>query len=457
MVLAVSALGGFLVTFMSSSVNIALPLIEADFHVSAVTLSWISLSYMLTSAVCLLPVGRLADIHGRVRVFTLGMLVFSVLSLASAFAPSAGVLLALRAVHGVGLACGAVTSTALVTLAYPVERRGRALGLTVACVYLGITLGPVLGGLISHNLGWRGLFLVVGGLSLLNVVLPLWKLRHVEWREPKTARFDLLGSVISGAALVALLLGFSLLPESAGAILAAVGVAGLGLFLWWETRAADPLINIDLFRKGRVFAFSNVAALINYASTSAMVFLLSLYLQYNRGLDAQDAGLVLVCGPLVQVVVSPVVGRLTDRMEPRYLATVGMATCVLGLLGLSFVGAVTPYWFVIAMICLVCLGVAFFSTPITHTIMGSVQTRWVGVASATLATMRQVGQSTSQGIVTLVLALEVGRQAIQVADYPQLLTSMRISFLIFTVLGVVGAAATLVGPKRRGRRTGVCE
>ncbi len=452
MVLVVASLGGFVVTFMASSINIALPLMGADFHVSAVTLSWISLSFMLVSTVCLLPAGRLADLHGRMRFFILSMVIFAVMGFASAFAPSVGALLVMRALHGVGLAIGAVTSTALIVLAFPAEVRGRALGASVACIYLGVTLGPVLGGLICQNLGWRALFLVVGALSVVNVVLPFWKLRHIEWREPTSAHFDVLGSLISAVSLTAILVGFSLLPDVLAAILVAAGIVGVGAFVWWETRAADPLLNIDLFRRSRVFAFSNAASLVNYSATSAMIFLMSLYLQYNRGLSTQTAGFVLVTGPFVQAIVSPIVGRLADRLEARYVSAVGMALCVLGLLGLSFVGADTAYWFIIAMICVVCVGSAFFATPNTHTIMGSVETRWVGVASATLVTMRQVGMSMSLGVATLVLALVVGRQVIQPADYPHLLTSTRISFLIFTVLCVLGVGASLVGPKRSAPR-----
>ena len=449
MVLVVATLGGFLVAFMTSAINIALPLIEAEFNVSAVMLSWVSLAYMLVGAATLLPMGRIADLYGRMRLFIWGMIVFTVISFASAFAPSAGVLIALRAVHGLGLAIGGATSTALVILAYPPESRGRALGMNVAGIYLGLTLGPVLGGLIIHNLGWRGLFLVVGALGLVNVGLPLWKLRHVDWREPKRARFDVLGSVVYAASLTAVLLGFSLLPEISGAILVAAGIAGLAAFLWWETRAADPLLDVDLLRRNRVFAFSNAAAFINYSATFAMVFLMSLYLQYNRGLDPQTAGFVLVTGTFVQAALSPVAGRLADRVEARYVASVGMAACVLGLLGLSFAGTTTPYWYIITMLCVLGLGFAFFSTPITHTIMGSVETRFVGVASATLATVRQAGMSMSMGVATLVLTLEVGRQAIQPADYPRVLSSVRMSFLIFAALCVLGVGASLVGPRRR--------
>ncbi len=341
LVLFVSSVGGFLVTFLSSGVNVALPLIEEEFHVSAVTLSWLSASYILMAAATLLPMGRVADIYGRKTLFIWGMVVFSAFALASGFAPSAPVLLALRALHGIGLAIGSATSVALVSLAYPPEMRGRALGVCTATIYLGLTVGPVLGGLIVHNMGWRAMFWIVGALALVNVALPAWKLRHIEWREPRGARFDYVGSVAYALSLTAVLLGFSLLPGATGAVLVAGGLAGLAVFLWWESRVADPLLSVSLLRQSRVFASSNVATLIGYCAGSAVLFLMSLYLQYNRGLDAQKAGLVLVTGTFVQVVVAPAAGRLADRVEARYVASIGMAVSVLGLLGLSFVSAQT--------------------------------------------------------------------------------------------------------------------
>ncbi|HLA83118.1 MAG TPA: MFS transporter, partial [Thermoleophilia bacterium] len=341
MVLAMASFGGFLVTFMTSSVNVALPLIEEDFHMSAVTLSWVSLSYILVGGATLLPLGRISDLYGRMRFFIYGVIIFTIFSFASAVAPSAAVLIGFRAIQGLSLAIGMVTSTPLVILAYPPESRGKALGLNIASIYLGLTLGPVLGGLIIHNLGWRSLFLVVGVLGTVNVALRVWKLRGVDWREPKRARFDVEGSVISAASLTALLLGFSLLPDVIGAILIAIGIIGLAGFLWWEGRPADPLLRVDLLRRNRVFAFSNVAAFINYSATFALVFLMSLYLQYNRGLNPQTAGLVLVTGSFVQAAFSPVAGRLADRVPARFVATGGMAVCVVGLAALSFVGEAT--------------------------------------------------------------------------------------------------------------------
>ncbi len=446
-VLVVTALAGFLATFMGSAINIALPLIGREFQVSAVTLGWISLAYILAAAAVLMPVGRIADLYGRKRVFLWGMLVFAIVAFASGLSPSAPVLIVLRVVQGLGATLVFAPATAMVILAYPPETRGRALGLNVAGVYLGLTLGPVIGGIIIHNLGWRALFYVLGSLGLLNWLLPAWSLRGVEWLEAKRAPFDILGSVIYALALPAFLLGFTRLPEWLGLLLIVLGAGGLGVFVWWEGRAADPVLNVSLLRRNRIFAYSNAAALINYAATFAVTFLTSLYLQYTRGLDPQTAGFILVTGTFFQTAFSPVAGRLSDRVQPRWVASFGMGVCALGLFAFIFLGEETPYWYIITTLCMLGLGFAFFASPITHSTMGSVDKRYYGVASATLGTMRLAGQNISLGIATLVLAIVVGRHVIGPADYPHLLTSLHICFAIFTVLCVIGVAASLVGPR----------
>jgi EmrB/QacA subfamily drug resistance transporter len=447
MVLLVATTAGFLGTFMTSSVNIALPVIEEQWNVSAVTLSWISLSYILPAAAFLMPAGRLADFYGRKRSFALAMVAFTVITLAAAVAPNAFLLIVLRLLQGLSMGVLLACTVAMVTLAYPPETRGRALGLQVGGVYLGLTLGPVLGGIIIHNLGWRYIFILVGAVAAFNFLLTVWRLRGVEWREPKRASFDVTGSVAWAGALTVLLIGFSLLPGALGWVFIVAGAAGIAGFIRWETRAREPVLNVDLIRRNRVFAYSNAATFINYAATYAMTFLMSLYLQYSKGLDPQAAGLILVTGTVVQTAFSPVSGRLSDRVQARYVASAGMAVCVLGLLALVFLTETTPYWYIIASLCVLGFGFGFFATPIIHAIMGSVDRRYTGVASATIGTMRLTGQNISMGLATLVLAVVVGRHPIGPADYGNVLTSVRITFAIFTVLCVVGVAASLVGPR----------
>lgn len=451
MILVASSFGGFLVTFMSSGINVGLTTINKDFGVSAVYLTWISLSMILASGALIMPIGRLADAYGRMRFFLGGMVLFSVVSFASALAPSPEVLLLLRMLMGVSLAIGSVTAPALLVLAYPIEMRGRALGWNVVGVYLGITMGPFLGGLIFHSIGWRGFFYLLAGVNLINVIIPAWKLRHIEWKQPPQGRFDLAGSLLFAGGLVALLLGFSLLPGVAGAILLPAGALVLAGFLWWESRAADPLLPVDLLRRNRVFAFSNLAVFISYAATAAMSLLMSYYLIVGRGLPQDVAGLVISAGSLVQAVFSPVAGRLADRVAARFVASAGMSICVLGLFALIFLGADTPYWYVVSALCALGFGSAFFSTPITYTILGSIDKSRVGVASATVSALRHLGMNLSLGLVTMLIAVYIGPLKLEhgnEAVYIPLLTTIRISFVIFTAMCVVGVAASLVGPKK---------
>lgn len=440
---------GFLTAVSTSGVNVALEQIASDLGLSAVSISWVTLSYILAAGALLMPMARVADFRGRVLVYNLGLAGFALFTLASALATNAAVLILTRALQGVSAAFLFSTTVAMVTLAYPPETRGRALGLQVAGVYLGITLGPVVGGIITENLGWRGLFVLVGALSIVNLVLPLRRLRGLEWREPKTAPFDVRGSFAWVCALSALIIGFSYLPTMAGYALIGAGLVGLAGFVCLEIRAADPILNINLLRHNRVFASANAASFINYSATTAMAFLVSLYLLYNRGLGAQTAGFVLVAGPFVQAAVSPLAGRLADRVEARFVASTGMALCAVGLFAFTFLTETTPYWYVIVVLCVLGLGFGLFSSPIIHTVMGSVGRRYVGVAAATSSTMRVTGQSFSLGIAALVLAVVVGRHEIGPADHVHLLSSVRITFLIFAVLCVIGVLASLVGPGRR--------
>jgi len=442
-VLLVNSMAMWIAAFMTTSINIALPSIQTELHLGAVALGWLPLAYILCTAVFLVPFGKIADLFGRRLVYLAGLTVFSLSSLALVFANSYLPLVGFRAGQGMGGAMMFAGSTAMITLAFPPERRGRAMGINVAIVYLGQTMGPIVGGVIVYNIGWRSLFLVAGCYGLLNLSLDFWLLRRAEWKEEGAAGFDWAGSLAYAVSLSAFLLGLSWLPEPRGVILAVAGIAGLGLFVWWETRARAPVVEVRLFRHNRVFAFSNMAALISYAALWAMSFLMSLYLQFIKGLNAQTAGLVLIAGVALQASMSPLAGRLSDRVQPRWVASGGMALCVVGLLSFSFLQTATPYWRIVATLCVLGIGYAFFSTPNQSSIMGSVERRYVGVASASLGTMRMIGQAISIGVATLVLAAIVGRHDIRPADYPNLLTAVRITFAVMTVLCVVGVAASL--------------
>ncbi len=446
--LTVATLTSFLTPFMGSSVNIALPTIGREFAMDAVFLSWIATAYLLAAAMFLVPFGRIADIYGRKKIFLYGILTYALSSFLSAIAPSAAWLLGFRILQGIGNSMIFGTSIAILTSVYPVGERGRVLGISVAAVYLGLSLGPFLGGFLTQHLGWRSIFFLNVPLSLVIIAVTLWKLKG-EWAQAKGEKFDTYGSIIYAITLPALMYGFSLLPSLNGIWLIAVGVLGFAAFVAFEAKTQSPVIDMNLFRKNRVFAFSNLAALINYGATFALGFLLSLYLQYTRGLDPQHAGIILVSQPVVMTLFSPLAGRLSDRIEPRVVASIGMGFTTLGLFLFTFLGQNTGAAYVVLSLVVVGFGLALFSSPNTNAIMSSVEKRSYGVAAAAVGTMRLTGQMLSMGIAMLIFAVFIGRAEITPENYPLFLKSAKTAFVIFSVLCLGGIFASLARGKVR--------
>ncbi len=445
-VLFVATTSSFLTPFMASSVNIALASIGKEFAIDAVLLGWVATSYLLAATVFLVPFGRIADIYGRKRIFTYGMLIYTVSSLLSVSSRSAIVLISFRILQGIGSGMIFGTGIAILTSAFPPSERGRVLGINTAATYLGLSLGPFLGGVLTQYFGWRSIFLTNGVLGLIITASVFWKLKG-EWAEAKGEKFDLTGSAIYGLAIIGLIYGLSRLPALSAAWIIPAGFLGILAFIRWERKVKSPVLNIDLFKNNTVFAFSNLAALINYSATHAISFLLSLYLQYIKGFSPQIAGLILVSQPAVQAIFSPLTGRLSDRIEPRILASTGMALTSTGLLLFIFLSEKTSLIFITGSLILLGFGFAFFSSPNVNAIMSSVERKSYGVASGMLATMRTMGQMLSMAIATLLFAIFIGRVKITPECYPLFLKSVKIAFMIFTALCFGGIFASLARGK----------
>ena len=447
-VLLVVTMASFLTPFMGSSTNIALPSIGREFAMDAVLLAWIATSYLLSATVFLLPFGRIGDIYGRKKIFTYGILIYTISALLSALSTSAIMLISFRIVQGLGGAMIFGTGVAILTSVFPAEERGKVLGINVAAVYIGLSLGPFLGGLLTHHFGWRSIFLANLPLGIIIITALFWKLKG-EWAEARGEKFDLSGSIIYGLAIIALVYGLSLLPGISGVGAITIGILGISAFIWWEMRVGSPVLHMNLFKNNRVFAFSNLAALINYSATFAVGFLLSLYLQYTKGFSPQGAGLVLVSMPAVQAMFSPVAGRLSDRITPQILASVGMALTTVGLILLTFLDQDTTIGFIMVSLVILGFGFALFSSPNTNAVMGSVERRTYGVASATVATMRQVGMMFSMGITMLLFAMYIGRVEITPEYYPVFVKSVKAAFVIFASLCFGGIFASLARGRMR--------
>jgi EmrB/QacA subfamily drug resistance transporter len=415
---------------------------------NAIMLGWVSTAYLLAAAMFLVPLGRLADIYGRKKIFTVGVFIFAAASVFAALSRSAAMLISAQVLGGIGAAMMFGTAVAILTSVFPASDRGRVLGINVAAVYVGLSLGPFLGGLLTQYFGWRSIFCVNVFLCLLIIALLFWKLKG-EWAEARGEKFDIAGSVIYSLTIIAVMYGFTRLPDILGAALILVGAAGLVGFVVRETRVKSPVLDIGLFHHNMVFALSNVAALINYSATFAVSFLLSLYLQYVKGFSPEHAGLVLISAPVMQAIFSPAAGRLSDKIEPRIVSSAGMGLTAIGLIFFIFLSSATNVWYIVAGLLIIGIGFAFFSSPNTNAVMSCVDRKSYGVASATLATMRQIGMTFSMGMVMLIFGIYIGHVQITPEYYQAFISSVNTVFIIFAVLCFGGIFASLARGKLR--------
>ncbi|MGV8057682.1 MAG: MFS transporter [Smithellaceae bacterium] len=444
--LCATTLSSFLTPFMGSSINVALPVMAQELTMTALTLSWVASSFILAAAITLVPLGRLADIYGRKKIFLYGAAVFTVSSFLCTWSPTSTFLIIVRVIQGIGGAMIFSTGTAMLISAYPPGERGKILGINIAAVYIGLTIGPFIGGLLTEHLGWRYIFLFTSMLGIMVIFLIVFMVKE-EWKGASGEGFDFTGSLLYAVALFAIMYGFSLLPALQAGGLIGLGVICFVFFIRQQLRLPYPLLDLHLFLNNKVFAFSNLAALINYCATFAVTFLLSLYLQHIKALTPSQTGIILIAEPAVQALFSPLAGRLSDRFEPRIIASLGMALNVLGLVPLMFIHSDTSIHYIVLSLIVLGVGFALFSSPNVNATMSAVENKYYGIASATLSTMRLVGQMFSMGITMLVFAVILGNSPLAQAGNPLLLKSTQIIFVILGVLCCAGIFASLARGK----------
>ncbi len=436
-ILTMAAVTAFMGTFLISSVNIALPVIETEFGLDAVRLSWLITAFLLASAIFLLPAGRIGDSQGIRRLFKIGVVVFTVSSLLCAVALSGNMLIAFRFLQGAGAALINTAGPAILVSAFPPTHRGRVLGITISAVYLGLATGPLLGGLITQVMGWRAIFYISTAIGLVTMLLAFMVLGK-DLDKPSPKAIHLKGLLFYMPGLVLLVYGTSHIPDWSGWLLLLLGIGLLTGFWIHEQHNRAPVFDTRLFSRNRLFAYSNLAALINYSATFAIVFFLSLYLQKIQALSPREAGTILIAQPLTMAVFSPLAGRLADKIQVRILASIGMGMCAIGLLAFSLTGTQTPIWAIVAVLIWVGLGFAFFSSPNMSTIMGSVDKTQYGLASGTSATMRVLGQMVSITIATIFFALFFEDHSVMEVSDETFIRAMSLGFLTFSLICAAG-------------------
>ncbi|MFZ4399764.1 MAG: MFS transporter [Bacteroidales bacterium] len=444
--LAVTMTSNFFNPLMGAAVNIALPKISNEFSLDAIAMSWITMSFLLASAIFLVPFGKIADMMGRKKIFLYGNIFFMLATLLCAFSSSAYFLISSRLLQGIGSAMMFSTTMAIVISAFPVNERGKVIGMNVAAVYVGLSAAPIIGGFLTQSFGWRSLFFLNAGVSIFIILATLVYIK-AEWIEAKEEKFDWIGTLIYMPSIAAMMYGFSKLTTPMGILFTFSGITGLVAFVLVELKSKFPVLNMKLFFENKIFANSNLSAFINYAATFAVSFVLSLYLQYVKHLTPKEAGLILITQPLLMAIVAIFSGRLSDKINPRWLASSGMLISVIGLFLLAFIEKETSNVFIVVALAILGFGFGLFSSPNTNMIMSSVERKFYGIASATVSTMRSTGMMFSMAIASLSIHLFVGEQKINDSNIESFIHSSKVIFIVFTVLCIIGAFSSLVGKK----------
>ena len=443
-VVTVVILTAFATSFSGSSLNLSVPSIASDFSVSASLVGWMVTVYALAVAAFSVPFGRVADITSRKRILMIGIGVFGICCGLSAAAPSFTLLLILRFIQGVAASMIFSTNTAIVISAFPPEHRGRAIGYSLASTYVGLSSGPVIGGILNTHLGWKSIFLLTCLLSLSALALAALRL-PADAASSKGRPLDVPGNLLFILFIICFMVGLSRITS--GSILpflmTACGLAAGIVFVIHEARKEDPAVNVRLFKSNIGFGLSNLSAMFNYSVSMALSYLASIYLQMVQGLSSQTAGFIMVCQPVIMAILAPQMGKLSDRISPFKLSSAGMAVSGLGISVFIFVDENTPIPVIMTALFVTGLGFALFSSPNTNAIMSCVQKRDYGVASSLVSTMRTVGQTVGMVIVTLVVTVRLGATPLAKAGPDQILHVIHTCFLIFVCICAIGVFISL--------------
>jgi EmrB/QacA subfamily drug resistance transporter len=443
-ILATLATGTLLGAFNNSSASAVLPVIREDFRVPVAAVQWVVVVFMLVSAGTQLTFGRLGDLYGHRRLYLGGLAIQSAGYLLAGTAPSLGWLIAARFIQAVGAAMVIVVAPVVMTLAFPPQQRGRLLGLQGTTVFVGLALGPSIGGLITDRLGWRAIFLLCLPLAGLTALLA-W--RHLaDFRlKARDGRFDFLGSLLFAVGLTALIYALTQAP-AAGWLspltlgLLALGGATLAAFTAWERRYPAPMLDLALFRI-RMFRVAALSSVINFICFFGVLFLMPFYLIAARGWTAGEAGLVFMVMPVTMAVLAPLSGWASDRVGSRALSSAAMVGIALGLVSLGLLDAAAPTLRIVLSLVLIGLGLGSFSAPNSSALLGAAPPERRGIASGVVGTARSTGMMLGVALTGALFTafLAAGGGSVE-AGGPPLFAAIRWTFWTLAGVALLGAA-----------------
>ncbi|MFT2091102.1 MFS transporter [Paraglaciecola sp. 2405UD69-4] len=447
--LIIVCLGSIIGPLGMASVNIAIPDMAADLQANAKMVSWLPTLFILSSVVFMLPAGKLADNYGRKRVYTYGLALNAFSSFMCGLGGSIEWVLFWRFVQGIASSMIFATGIAIITSVTPSHKRGAALGMASACIYIGLTIAPAVGGWLTELWGWRSVFLFQVPIVIALLVLIKMRLSG-EWKNEGKTKFDWWGTGIFALFASSLVYGLSILPQVLGVVMLVVSVVCLSLFVLHQSRSSKPLIRVQMFRDSRVFSMSLSTSLLMYASNFPLVFLMSLYLQYVKGFSPAHAGQVILLQALSMAILAPVSGKLADRFQPRLVATLGCVIVGVGLVILSMMDTNTSMAYIATSLLLIGVGFGLFSTPNNNAIMGAVRKDEVGVASASLNLSRTIGNLLGMSIVNLMVHIYIGDAQFSAEQNPALIYTFDKALLMSTGFVIVACVLSALRGKSKG-------
>jgi EmrB/QacA subfamily drug resistance transporter len=439
--------GLFMIMLDNTVVNVALPTMQRDLHVSISQLEWIVIAYALTFASLLITGGKLADLYGRRRLFVVGLFVFTLSSLACGLAQSAGFLIGARAVQGVGAALMNPATLSIIVATFPPKTRGQAIGIWAGVSALALAIGPLAGGLITEHLNWNWIFFInvpVGAVAIVVSQLAIRESRDTSHEQS----IDLPGLVTSGAFLFSL--SYALVegnkhgwtsPEILG--LFAASAALLVAFVVLELRQRLAMLDLSLFRIG-AFTGANIVAMLVSLSMFGVFFFISLYVQNILHYSPTKAGATFLPMVLLIILIAPIAGRLSDRIGSRWLIAGGMTLVGISLLLYERVGVHSDFWTLLPSLLVGGVGMALTMSPMTAAAMGAVPVDKAGVGSGVLNSFRQVGGSLGIAIMGAIVAASIHHPQGTPAGAQDFVNGLHRGFEVGAAITFVAAVVAIV-------------
>ncbi|MDI6694554.1 MAG: MFS transporter [Anaerolineales bacterium] len=438
-VLTAVGVGTFMSALDGSVVNTIIPLITQSLNSSIAAVEWVVTIYLLILSGLLLSLGRLGDLQGHKRVYVAGFVVFMVSSMLCGLANRVKILVLFRAIQAVGAAMLSSNSPAILTKSFPANQRGQALGLQATMTYLGLTVGPSLGGWLADHFSWRAVFYINAPVSVLAIWLSL---RYIAADHPakREEGFDYFGAGIFMAGLVSLLFGLNqghalgwLSPWILLSLAAAVVL--LITFVLIERKIAAPMLDLSLFRRW-TFSGSVLSAIFNYICVYTITFLMPFYLLQGRHFSPTQTGMLLTSMPIAMAIVAPISGAISDRIGTRWPTVIGMLILSIGLVLLSRLSAQSSLSQISIRLAIAGLGTGIFISPNTSALMGAAPRTRQGIAAGILATSRNVGMVLGVGLSGAILTTVLGQHSSSNAS--NLFLALQISFFTAAAIALAG-------------------